>query len=461
VATDDPDAMWKPGYTGNVVYHAAARSNPPPPARRRLALVGISVVAIVVGGLASSRLTDDVTPATSSERDRIPVDAREQWTAGLDATAVTAVTGTSDTVLATTGPEPMLVALAVESGRERWRARVPRSEVVALEVVEGVVIAVSLDVDGEQSMAAFDARDGRVLWTETLAAGGQALLAEGQILVIRFGASGRVVAVELLDPATGERRARVAGDEVSLSPAAVQRRDGPVIEWYERRSFEPRGRVRLPGEALARVSAGGVAPTSAGLVVATPRAVTLLDPDGTVLSVAEVASEPDQFGALDVDGLDGSGRFVVLQGRGHVTMLSIADGMLRELWTSRAWMVDWLIDDGRALVAIVPQRAEGNDDRASDPSLLIVDAATGRPIWTGGLARAVVPFRGILTDNGFIAAGESDGTTSSAVNGYALDGTARWRHSAAGDVGTTFVPGALVTVGVDAATGAATLTLFS
>jgi hypothetical protein len=66
-----------------------------------------------------------------------------------------------------------------------------------------------------------------------------------------------------------------------------------------------------------------------------------------------------------------------------------------------------------------------------------------------------------LTGNGFIAAGEPDGPTSSAVTGYALDGTSRWRHAVTDDVRTTFVPGALVTVGVDTATGEATLTLIS
>jgi outer membrane protein assembly factor BamB len=460
VPTDDPDAMWKPGFTGEVVYPGPRSADRPSRSnRRRLAIVGIGVVGLLAGGVAISRLAHDVAPAGSSERDRIPVHARERWTATLDAASVDAVTATPDTVVAATGPEPTLVALAADSGRERWRAPVPWPDVVALEVVDGVVVAVSLDEAGEQSIAGLDLRDGRVLWAETLAAGGQAQLAEGQIVVVRFGTSGRVIAVELVDPATGERRRSVAGDEVSLSSRSVQRRDGDVIEWYERGSFEPRGRMRLPDQALASLSPRGVAPTAAGLVVATPRVVTLLGPDGAVLSVAEVSSERDHLEAIEVDGLDGSGRFVMLQGRGHVTMFSIADGTLTEQWSRRAWMVDWLIDSERQLVALVPQRAVGGDNGPAGASLVIVDATTGRPMWSGGLARAVVPFRGILTDNGFIAAADPDVSVSSAVTGYDLDGATRWRHPIADDVRTTFVSGALVTVGADAATGDVTLTL--
>lgn len=338
-----------------------------------------------------------------------------------------------------------------------------RTDVAALEVVEGVVVSVYLDDDGEQSIAAFDVHDGQRLWSETLAMGGQAMIADGQILVVRFGPSGRVVAVEVVEPATGDRVGSVAGDEVALSRTSIQSRAGNAIDWYERASLEHRGRLELPADGLAGIPVAGVAPTEVGLVVAASGAVKLLDGGGAVQSAVQLSTEPDRYDVLQVDELDGSGRFVALQGRGRLTMLSIDDGRLTELWGSRAWVVDWLIDDTRQLVALVPQTDEVGDggDAAGGRSLEIVDATTGDPVWTGRLARALVPFRGILTRNGFIAAAELEGNGSSAITGYAFDGTSRWRHPVADGVRTSFVPGALVTVDSDKTTGAATLTLLS
>jgi outer membrane protein assembly factor BamB len=451
VADRDPDAIWRPGYAGEVVWRPPPRHRPP---SKLLVIAGVAVAA--AGVLTVIRITGGGTPR-SLARGPIPTGAAERWTVTLDASSVAAVTGDEDTIVAAIDPQPRLVAFDVDSGAQRWRASVPDESLVSLRVVDGVVVADYLDRGGDQSLIGFDLDDGRELWRASVANGRGSLAGHG-LIVPRSGAGRAPASVELLDPATGTAIGSIEADGVSVSSTSVSRRTGDVVEWYDPDTFERRGRLDLGDLDLERLDAD-VVPTAAGLVVAAPRRVLLVDASGVVTSSVRVPAQVD--GPTTLDELDGSGRFVVLQGATDTTMLSVRDGRLDVLWTRSARVVDWLIDDSRQLVAILPWGDQPGAYDVGAPWMELVDATTGRPIWAGRLSRAVDGAFDVLGGNGFVAAGALVGGGAQSVAGYDFDGTELWRHPVCvGGRPLTLVPGGLVIVRTTTS-GTPTLTLLS
>jgi outer membrane protein assembly factor BamB len=439
VAPQDPDAIWKPGYTGEIIYPAPIQQSPP---RRRLWLVGAGVVvAIAIVGVAVSRLVED--HGASPALDRIPTQIRERWTTTLDRPVVS-VTGTDDMVVALAGAE--LVTLDAGSGAERWRVPAP-ADVGELEVIDGVVVL--HDVSPERSsLTAFDVRSGRRVWSKTLRHGPAVTLADDQLVVPGFSAGGMVSSLEFLDPRTGSRLAAFEGEEIAMSSTAIRRRVDDRVEWYDRDTFDLRAGVELAPLGLDLLRITG-APTDAGLVLATFDRAWLLDPHGSVVSSLSLSAK--LTAPWSIDELDGSGRYVALQGVNATTLLTIHDGRLDELWTRPVAPVEWMTDYSRTIFT-----AERWTD--GEPLMQVVDAATGRAIFSsrpprlGGLS---------LSGNGFVAGTDprDDGTWTAV--GYDFDGRELWRLPVPDRGWPTLLPGALLTVGYDAEVRTTRLTLLS
>jgi outer membrane protein assembly factor BamB len=451
VADRDPDAIWKPGYTGAVVWHPQRR-----PRRTWVLLVAVVAAAVIATGLTAWRITRD-GEGDESAGDRIPTHADERWTVTLDASSVATVTGSGDTIVAAVGPEPRLVALDADSGVERWRVPAPDESLISLEVGDDVVVADYLDAGGDQSLAGFDLGDGRRLWTARVAQGRGSIVTDA-LIVPRFVRAQVTAVVDLLDVSSGNHLASIAADEISMSSTSIVRRQGDHVEWYDPDTLERRGRVDLDATDLQRFESS-FAPTDAGLVAATSQRAVLVDASGTVVSSVRLSTGRD--GPPTLDELDGSGRFVVVEGATETTMLTIRDGRLEALWTRSARAVDWLIDDSHQLLAILPWGDQPGAYDLGAPWMEVVDATTGRPTWAGRLTRSVEGSFSVLGGNGFVAAGASTAFGPPTVAGYAFDGTELWRHPVvAGGRPLTLLSGALVAVGATAS-GAATLTLLS
>jgi hypothetical protein len=443
VGRKDRDAIWKPGYAGEVVYHRATTSVTRSRRRRRLVIgFGLSA-AVAMSVLIVPRLIAGRDAATSTELDRIPTHIRERWRATLDG-PVAAVAGTDDVVVAWAGTE--LVAFDARSGSERWRVPAP-SGVGEIEVIRGVVVF--HDVSGRaQLLAGFDLHDGHRLWSRMLPQGPQARLAADGVVLTGFTGGGLVNSLQLVDPRTGIRLAALEGDEITLSSTTVRRRVGDVVEWYDRGTFDVRDRVDLSTLALDRFHTAAVA-TDAGLVVAAFDRAWLLDGHGTVLSAVSFSQQLDA--PWGVDELDGSGHRLVLQGVNATTLLTVDDGTLHEEWTRPVAPVDWMIDYSRTMFAI----RQRNDD---ETGLRVVGAATGRAIFSGQHPGLHGP---ALGSNGFVAGTDPTEDGSWSVVGYDFSGHELWRLPVPSSGWPILLPGALLTVSQAGDAPAATLTLRS
>jgi hypothetical protein len=441
VARKDRDAIWKPGYAGEVVYHRATTPVTRPPRRRRL-VIGI-LAAVAMSVFVVTRLTADRDTATSAVLDRIPTHIRARWTATLEG-PVAAVTGTDDVVVAWAGTE--LIAFDAGSGTERWRVSAP-SDVGEIEVIHGVVVF--HDLSGRaQSLAGFDLHDGRRLWSRMLRQGPQARLAADGLVITGLTAGGIVNSLQLVDPRTGNRLAAFEGDDITMSSTTIRRRVGDVVEWYDRTTFDLRDRIDLSTLALDRFHTAGVA-TDAGLVIATFDRAWLLNDDGTILSAVSLSQQLDA--PWDLDELDGSGHHIVLQGVNATTLLTVDDGTLHEEWTRPVAPVDWMIDYSRTVFAM----GQRSDD---ETALRVVAPTTARSIFSGRVPRL---HGSALGGNGFVAGTEPTQDGSWSVVGYDFDGAELWRLPVATSGWPILLPGALLTVDQDDGAPAATLTLRS
>ena len=409
-------------------------------------LVGVGVAAaLVTGGLVLALLVGDGGAGDSSSAERAPTELSERWAATLEG-PVSALKGTEDMIVALTGTEPMLVGFDVESGAQRWRAPAPRGYLASMDVIDQVVVLRYLHSDGG-SVAAFDVTSGRALWSKALMRGREPFVAGEPVM---RGFDRNVVAhVDLFDPMTGASRGSIDGDEVSFSSTSIHAQADGVIELFDRRTFEIQGRVDLAELGVDQFRATA-ASTDAGLVVATFERAMLLDDEGEVVSAVAFSTRLDAPWVLDE--LDGSGRFLLLQGQTRAMVLTVRDGTLVELWTRRARVVDWFLDDSHQILVVQ------SNDQNMESRLELVDATSGDSIWTG--RELVFPADSspiVRGGNGFIAGAEDDPFTLVA---YSLDGSSLWRLPVGDRDWITMVGAALVTVD-RTAPSRATLTLLS
>jgi outer membrane protein assembly factor BamB len=431
VATQDPDAIWKPGYTGEIVYRPSASATTRPP-RRRLVLAAAIAAAAVTAVLVVSRFTAEHDANEPSGLERIPTQIRERWTATLES-PLTAVTGTADSIVALAGIQ--LVTLDARSGTERWRVPAP-SAVGDLEVIDDVIVF--RDVAGaEQSLSGFDLHDGHRLWSKTFSRGPATTFAQDALVIPGFSAGGMVTFLEFLDPWTGSRMAAFEGEEVTMSSTAIRRRVDDVVEWYDRDTFDLQARADLASLALDPFPTAG-APTDAGLVIAAFDRAWLLDGDGAVAS--SLALSRKLVAPWRLDELDGSGRYLVLQGVDTTTLLTIRDGRLEELWTRRVVPIGSLVDYEQTILTV-----QGWDSEWTPTGLQVLDATTGRA----------------LGRNGFVAGTEPADDGSWSLVAYDLEGTELWRLPVPTRGLPALLPGALLVADDETESRATILTLLS
>ncbi|MBA3289720.1 MAG: PQQ-binding-like beta-propeller repeat protein [Acidimicrobiia bacterium] len=470
---DDPHAMWRPGFTGTVVYgrpdelpHASAA---PPAApghrgdRRRIRMaIGLAVLAALgLGGVVGYRSLagDDGAADADPLRPRLPVDVRERWSVAIGGRAVSLVAGSSDDVVLAVDDRPnAIVALDGATGDVRWRAEVGGARLAALDVVGGVVVAVAVNGDATTTASAYRRDDGVRVWTRAVDAPTQVVIDGGQVLVSHPADDSSRRTLDVLDAATGDVRASITGDAVAWNRSVVQRRDGDRIELVDRASLRPVADIDLSTLGLADPSDVAATSTEAGVVVAVANAVHLLDAGGAVRSTIALNAPPGDATGIGLEALDESGALVAVQRGDRLVMLAATDGVLRQLWSDSALMLDWHVGARRRLVGVA---AVTGSIVALPPQ--VVDAATGEARWDSPATLQRSSSLRLFAGDGFIAirSPRGRGASPGAVVGYDLDRTELWRRPLGVATEAVLVDGALVTIDRRAAADAAIVTLYS
>jgi outer membrane protein assembly factor BamB len=200
--SDDPDALWKPGYEGGFRTLAPEPASGTGRARRsgRLVVVfAVAVVAIVGTAIAL------VVPARD---DGEPV-LTQPWSVTFGGTTMSAPTVGHGSVVALVGRPASVVTLDIADGSERWRRSAPGDSATGLDVVStdehgAVVLIRHVDADGSGSVLALDLVTGAVLWRWALAVGERLEVADAELRreSVRATVNGSA-GTQRIDPATG------------------------------------------------------------------------------------------------------------------------------------------------------------------------------------------------------------------------------------------------------------------
>ncbi|MEX2627375.1 MAG: PQQ-binding-like beta-propeller repeat protein [Ilumatobacteraceae bacterium] len=194
---DDPDALWKPGYTGE--YRTPERDPATDGARPGRSgrpgavtvVATIVLVGIVAVGLGTGMLR---SPTPESE-----APALEQWSVTFDTTHIGAVAATDEVVIAVAGRPGQVVALDRRDGGERWRRPASGDSTTGLDVVAGAALTRHVDGDGRGSVIAHDSDTGEPLWSDALAVGERIDVFRDAVLRVTPDDAIRI------DPRTGQR----------------------------------------------------------------------------------------------------------------------------------------------------------------------------------------------------------------------------------------------------------------
>lgn len=171
---DDPDALWKPGYTGG--YRTPDPSGAPTPAGRAFGRTFGGVGALVVSAVLALLVVAALV-AVGTSRDRSDPTPPAPWSATFDTVTVGAVATSPETVAVLLGRPGEVVVLDRRDGSERWRRSAPGDSATGLDVVmadegdDGVVVVRHVDADGLGSALALDLDTGTTRWRWALAVG--------------------------------------------------------------------------------------------------------------------------------------------------------------------------------------------------------------------------------------------------------------------------------------------------
>jgi len=144
--SSDPDALWKPGFAGEVVY--PTRDPVPAPRlsrspRHHRVLVGATIVVaalVAVTAIAITRLGGDPAQAAAP---RLPLHVTERWSVTMPG-QVWDITASDDVVLAAAhGSDARITALRADTGAELWSRSGDRARLAAVWSVFSAVPSVS------------------------------------------------------------------------------------------------------------------------------------------------------------------------------------------------------------------------------------------------------------------------------------------------------------------------------
>lgn len=186
MGTADPDAIWKPGFTGENVYPSREPAVATGGGRRgRLLGLGALLVA-AAGGLGAVAIARGDRP-TDPAAMFLPESPSLRWTVELPGGGVNRVGGSArGLVVAADERDRQVIAVDATSGEERWRAALPDGGWVGqLVVVDDLVVAVV--ADGDPVIVGYEADDGDRRW-ERPAQHGVWLLPTGRLTFV--GAEG-------------------------------------------------------------------------------------------------------------------------------------------------------------------------------------------------------------------------------------------------------------------------------
>jgi outer membrane protein assembly factor BamB len=389
-----------------------------------------------------------------TEREPIPSEIVERWTATVDGNPVTQLAGSDEMIVASVGWDPSLVGLDAQTGAEVWRVEAARDTVDELHVIDDVVLAHGFQVEDErQTMTAIDLATGGWLWTRRFDINEAVWVADTGIAVTRFTDDSlrEASAVELLEPASGVRRAGLSGGGLVVDRSSVQRRNGEVLDVFDRDSLE---RVRQIDLSRFPVESPLLAePVDGGTVVVSGRRLLLLDRDGRISSRGQLDEHRVPSGLSLFS--DGSGEHVIVQAEDHATVFSTSEGQLRRVWTGRVWLADSMLSDRGLILAAfgIPGSGSGR------PEMQVINADTEHVLWQGSpeAGFGVEPLS--LRSNGFLAVDTESELQS--IHAHRLDGTPMWARLAEPFTDVAVVAGALVESHVDISTGDTALTLLA
>jgi hypothetical protein len=433
----DPDALWKPGFAGEVVYptrHPVPTRRPVWRPRTRWFVAAAAGVTVVVGAAAIAWPRDDATAAVADAR--LPTSVAPRWTTTVPG-QVWDLTATDDVVLAAAhGSQLQITALSAATGAELWSRRGDDAALAAVGVIGDTALFLSSPTRGDDDLVGLDARTGAERWRRPQLAKDSTVMIGGHHLVVTRSAIGppaRIAGVDLIDPRDGSVRASIDGPDVRLGRDDVQVRDGDTFDVYDLDTFERTAHLAVPALAgaaatLARADHGTVA-------IAGDRAL-LLGTDGTVvdevtLHVTEPITAPVAFGF---------GNRVATRVGQTLTVLELDGGRMRTAWSRDVQVLDATFDGIRPLLAVAPAGAA--DQSVADVPIDVVDANTGERVWSG---HADQPRDGpLLTTTGFVATrtGGDRAVAERVLEGIDPAGRAMWTRPVGG--------GAYTVVGADA-----------
>lgn len=436
----DPDALWKPGFTGEVVYEARPGLRPvgdgaAPQAgrstRRRLAITAL--IAIPAASVCAIVFWPSSDPSPqSSAAPRIPTSvSSERWSATSDVVNIVDVAATANTIVLAGDFGRQLVALDADDGTERWRRPIDTAGYADVEVLDGTVIAIASPSADQVTVSSYDLGTGERMWFQDVAPPATPAVVRDRLVSISFGGNrGNLAALTAIDPVTGQHLATVAGRDVCFdSTGRVFQRSEAVVTWFGGRDLRRRGSIDLRSFGAADALAVVVAPRDDDtVVVAAGSTVRLLDASGNLLSSLELTNRSSTDSPVEIEsGVTTDDHLLLGTGEAVAYLVTVVDGDLTDRWQRSGSPVGLIEHQSDHVLATTapdlsgyPSSCGGEIASRGGP-IEAVDAA-GATIWSGNQSPA-------LTESGFVVADDDLGS----IEGIALDGTTMWsRPSPAG-----------------------------
>jgi outer membrane protein assembly factor BamB len=436
----DPWLTPLSGAESAVERHDDEPADPRDRRPRTLLVATMAMAVVAVAGVVWQIARDDVT-VSGHRLASIPSRAVPAWIAELDTGHVTGIIGTRSTIVVLELVSNDLVGLAADSGVERWRVKAaPSRSIARLEEADGAAIVLVEENTGDRSIAAYDVESGERLWREHGLDRSAFVAFQGSIYRIPAGVTD--VAIERLDPHTGDGLNVVASDLSSVGWAHVATVRDDVVEVFDLQTL-----ARVGGP----IEIGSVAAATAfdGRVVGLGRDATIRmygSAGDELASLRITVDRPDQFDiAFTPEPV-----LLVMDDR-EITGYSLNGDRIAQIWKAGPVQVNEITEVGDQTYAVVQTVVAAGPNGGP---VRVVDAATGVAVAEPSGGNWVR-----LGRDGFVVEITDDDGVRQAVEAYGYDGDRRWRFELAREQqGLFLVDGAVVLVASDAAAQKSTLT---
>ncbi len=281
----------------------------------------------------------------------------------LDTGHVTGVIGTRSTIVVLELVTNDLVGLAAGSGIERWRVNAaPSRSIAQLEEVAGAAIVIVEESTGDRSIAAYDLESGERLWREDGFGRSAFVVFQGSIYRIPAGITD--VAIERLDPRTGEGLNALASQFTSVGWAHVATVRDDFVEVFDLQSLE---RVGGPIAIDDIVAASAFGDRVVGL--GTDAMIRLYGSTGDQLSSLQITVDRPQL----FDITNGPDPLLLVVANQEIVAYSLSGDRITQVWRTGPVQVNEITDVGERTYAVVqtvvaagPERRPGACGRHRD-----------------------------------------------------------------------------------------------